>query len=426
LSETARTLQFTPYVELSQQFYRDSRKYLQYYEKIKPQLAERLKKVEANKQEEEPDEYFMLTLFIEYADDAFPETLKVVESALEKYGIPCALELEKPGISKEQDLTVPRVESTRSSAPGNRRGFRKTTSTRRWKMKKVIWVDDDAKAMSIYKDVFLEYSLDVIMCPSIAEALKHINEGITPNVLLDINFPNSPKEGMIFLEQIHKIRTGMRVVMLTGFPKSEDIVIALRDLKAMDYIEKPIPIRRKELESFFEKLHNAFIEQEKERTAAAGEAVSPQLPARKNVFISYSHTDEKWLAELKKMLSPIVRKDMLDIWDDTRLKVGDKWRDEIQRALDQAQIAVLLVTPDFLASDFIVNQELPPLLEAAEDRGLKIIWIAVSASMYQETELAKYQAANNPEVPLDKLTRPKQNEALRDICRKIKSFITNH
>ena len=83
------------------------------------------------------------------------------------------------------------------------------------------------------------------------------------------------------------------------------------------------------------------------------------------VFVSYSHADQRWLERLKVHLTPLHKQPEIDVWEDTRIKVGSKWRKEIQDAVNRANVAVLIISADFLASDFIRTNELPPLLKAA-------------------------------------------------------------
>jgi hypothetical protein len=148
------------------------------------------------------------------------------------------------------------------------------------------------------------------------------------------------------------------------------------------------------------------------------------LGVEPSAFISYSHADQKWLDRLNEMLVPLVRGG-LHIWSDQQIKTGDDWRQAIEDQLSKATVAVLLVSPKFIASDFIHKQELPPLLEAARQRGLRVLWVPISDSLYERTPIGTYQAAYPPKRPLRSLKgRAAQDKALKLVALEIEKALT--
>lgn len=140
---------------------------------------------------------------------------------------------------------------------------------------------------------------------------------------------------------------------------------------------------------------------------------------RPTVFLSYSHEDKRWLEDLRTMLSPLVRSGIVDVWWDGAIKPSQEWRKEIDNALATARIGVLLVSPNFLASDFIAKEELPYLIKAAEQRGVTLIWVLLSPCLFEHTPLKEIQAAHVISQPLDSLRKAKRRAVLKEICEKI-------
>jgi hypothetical protein len=139
------------------------------------------------------------------------------------------------------------------------------------------------------------------------------------------------------------------------------------------------------------------------------------------VFISYSRNDQisyrgknqNWLDRLKPYLGQFRQE--VDIWDDTRIRISSDWRSEINAAMNKATDAILLVGPEFLASEFITEYELPSLLAAA-DRGTKMIYpLVVGHCAYKNSRLDRYAAVNNPAKPLEVLSEAEQNEILNNL-----------
>ena len=142
--------------------------------------------------------------------------------------------------------------------------------------------------------------------------------------------------------------------------------------------------------------------------------------ARTKLFVSYSHKDIRWLERLQVHLRPLEKTGLIDVWDDTRIKPGSNWRQEIRAALAAAKAAVLLVSADFLASEFITTNELPPVLAAAKEEGSLILPVIVSPCLFTNIkELEQFQAVNSPERPLLKMKKADQEAVFLRLAKTV-------
>jgi hypothetical protein len=163
---------------------------------------------------------------------------------------------------------------------------------------------------------------------------------------------------------------------------------------------------------YFDRLKNSI-----ER---AGSTEAPPIlaaPGRKRLFISYSQLDVVWLKRFQTMLSPLLQTGRIDCWDDTKMKPG-KWYPQIERALLDTDVALFLVSAHFLASNFVMQHELPKLLTLAEETGVQIVWILIDECLWEETPLADYDGESLKE-PLAGMKESRQNTVIKQTCRKI-------
>ena len=146
---------------------------------------------------------------------------------------------------------------------------------------------------------------------------------------------------------------------------------------------------------------------------------------RTQVFVSYSHRDKDWLERMRIHLKPLEKMGKVNIWDDSRIKSGSRWRNEIRTALDSTKVAILLISGSFLASDFIVDNELPPLLTAAEVDGAIILPVVVSPSRLNQTpSLSQFQTVNSPDRPLSAMTFNEQEQVFVELSVRIEEIFS--
>lgn len=150
----------------------------------------------------------------------------------------------------------------------------------------------------------------------------------------------------------------------------------------------------------------------------------PELTnVRSKVFISYSHNDRDVMEKLYQHLTPYIRVEQLSAFIDTHLRLG-KWRSQIDTAIASTKVAVLLVSPDFLQSDFIVNKELLPFVRAAKKGDVVICPVLVSPCAYDlpydGIKIDDYQFANELNNPLRKIMETSRADLTRNSQRSAK------
>ncbi len=81
------------------------------------------------------------------------------------------------------------------------------------------------------------------------------------------------------------------------------------------------------------------------------------------VFISYSHKDESFRKKLESHLAQLKRNGLISIWHDRKISAGKEWKGQIDDALERAKIVLLLISADFLASDYCYDVEMKRALD---------------------------------------------------------------
>src|SRR5712692_7685383 len=110
------------------------------------------------------------------------------------------------------------------------------------------------------------------------------------------------------------------------------------------------------------------------------------------IFFCYAHEDEALLNKLKAQLRPLQRQGLLDVWYDRDISAGTDWERQIKEQLNTAQIILLLVSPDFMDSDYINDVELKRAIERHERGEAHVIPVILRHVSWQGEPLGKLQA----------------------------------
>jgi TIR domain len=142
---------------------------------------------------------------------------------------------------------------------------------------------------------------------------------------------------------------------------------------------------------------------------------------RPSIFVSYSHLDKEYLPLVKTAFKRLGESFEIGYFDDTRIKAGEEWMQKIVEALGNASLAVLLISPGFLQSDFIKNKERPVIEDRFKRGKLNIISILVEGEIPGEDFLSGLQFINGND-PLSTSTEEKKQEVMASLLERVRAM----
>ena len=102
------------------------------------------------------------------------------------------------------------------------------------------------------------------------------------------------------------------------------------------------------------------------------------------VFLSYAHQDQQFRNELDKHLSNLRRQGIISSWSDGDIAPGTEWRRQVMNHLDTARIILLLISADFMASDFCYSIEMTRALERHQAKEARVLPIILRPTDWKE------------------------------------------
>ena len=144
------------------------------------------------------------------------------------------------------------------------------------------------------------------------------------------------------------------------------------------------------------------------------------------VFISYSHRDEEWKNRLQPHLEMLEVQNQIKLWHDRMIDVGADWFPEITKAMKNAAVAICLISPHYLASKFVNQEEIPYLLQRRESDGMLLLPVLVEPCLWNVVEwLRSIQMLPRDGKSIADDFQGRENAAFTEVARKVYSKISD-
>ncbi len=146
------------------------------------------------------------------------------------------------------------------------------------------------------------------------------------------------------------------------------------------------------------------------------------MSAPLEVFCCYAREDQEMLTYLRKHLAPLERQGQITIWSDTNLNAGVEWEKELHQHLESADIVLLLISPDFMASDYCYSTEMARAIARHNEGSAQVIPILLRATFWQNAPFAKLQIIPTNAKPIT--SWPDRDDAFHDVTIQVNQVVS--
>jgi hypothetical protein len=149
--------------------------------------------------------------------------------------------------------------------------------------------------------------------------------------------------------------------------------------------------------------------------------MTPDVQKPLKIFCSYSHRDEEHLDDLRDWLRGLERQGMIEWWHDREISPGWEWEEAIDKSLRSADVILLLVSPAFMASDYVYEQEMDKAVGRHDRSEARVIPIIVRPADWEWASFGKLQALPKDARPITRW--PDRDEAWLDVLRGVRKAV---
>src|SRR5271165_6951336 len=141
-----------------------------------------------------------------------------------------------------------------------------------------------------------------------------------------------------------------------------------------------------------------------------------------NVFYSYSHKDESWLRRLETFLAPLRQNKLIDEWHDRKIRPGGDWNSEIDSRIRSADLAIMLLSSDFLASEYCFGVEMDTALARVKSNDLQLVPVLMRHCLWKDSRFSELQIIPRDNKPVSRSRSP--DEALKAVALEIRTIVS--